>query len=409
MSEKRNFESSLWDNFNMDRRDFIKRTSVAAVAAGLASYTLSGNILAEEAATAPGMKYRTLGKTGLKVSEMSFGAIQIHNSGVAPLYRAFELGANYIDTASGYGRGNGERLLKDFLEEHRDEVYVATKWSGHVGYDAEKEPHITTTKEDLIKTCEESLSKMGIDTVDVIQLHGMSRPEQLEYPIVLEAFEELKEAGKARFLGVSTHSNEAAIVNKAVEMGYFDMVLTVYNFMASRELRRAIENAKKANVGIVVMKALKPLTGFAKYADNPEEIYKASLKWVLADENVTNIIPTMRTVEEAEQDVSVVGKTVSFNDMNRLEEYAQLLDRDYCRMCGTCSGACNQGVATDDIIRYASYYTDYGDKDRAVELYRDLDFKQTVANCTHCGLCNAAYPYNLDIMDKLEKAHALLA
>jgi CO dehydrogenase/acetyl-CoA synthase alpha subunit len=66
-------------------------------------------------------------------------------------------------------------------------------------------------------------------------------------------------------------------------------------------------------------------------------------------------------------------------------------------------------VATDDIIRYASYYTDYGDKDRAVELYRDLDLKQTVANCTHCGLCNAACPYNLDVMDKLEKAHALLA
>ncbi len=355
------------------------------------------------------MKYRTLGKTGLEVSEMSFGAIQIHNTGLAPLQRAFELGVNYIDTASGYGGGNSERKLSEFLKDHRNEVYVATKWSGHFRYDAEKEPHISTTKKDLIKTTEESLSRMKIDTIDVIQMHGMSRPEQVESPVALEAFEELKKAGKVRFLGVTTHSNEATVINKAIEMGYFDVVLTVYNFMSPKELAKAIANAKKANVGIVVMKALKPLTKLAEHAEHDEEIYKASLRWVLADKNVTNIIPTMRTVEQVEQDVSVVGTKVSYNEMNRLQEYAQVLDKDYCRMCGTCSGACPQGIATDDIIRYASYYEDYGDRDRAVALYRELDSNRTVVNCTNCGMCNAACPYNLDVVGKLERAHSLLA
>ena len=402
---------SLWDNFTMDRREFIKRSSATAVAAGMASHALSGAIFAEEATASAGMKYRTLGRTGFKVSEISFGAIQLHNTGVAPLYRSFELGVNYIDTASGYGRGNSERLLSDFLKEHRNEVYVATKWSGHFRYDDEKEPHITTTKEELIKTCEESLSRMNIDTVDVIQMHGMNRPEQVEYPAVLEAFEELKKAGKARFLGVSTHSNEATVINKAVELGYFDVVLTAYNFMSAsdRQLPKAIANAKKADVGIVVMKALKPLKDFANHADHPDEIYKASLKWVLADKNVTNIIPTMRTVEEVEQDVSIAGVQLSYNDMRQLEEYAQLLDADCCRMCGTCSRACPRGVATDDIIRYASYHTGYGDRDRAIELYRALPSKQTVVNCNDCGDCNSACPYNLDVVGKLKRAHALLA
>jgi len=409
MSKNKDFGSSFWDNFTMDRREFIKRSSAAAVTAGMASHALSRNVFAEETPVSGGMKYRTLGRTGLKVSEMSFGAIQLHNTGLTPLYRAFELGVNYIDTASGYGRGNSERNLSEFLKEHKDEVYVATKWSGQFRYDAEKEPHISTTKEDLIRVCEECLSRMKIDTVDVIQMHGMSRPEQVESPVALEAFEELKKAGKARFLGVSTHSNEDAVINKAVEMGYFDVILTVYNFMSPRELTRAIANAKKADVGIVIMKALKPLTGFAKQADHPDEIYRTSLRWVLANKNVTNIIPTMRTLQEVEQDVSVVGTKVSYNNMKQLEEYAQALNGEYCRMCGTCSGACPQGVATDDIIRYASYYTDYGDRDRALELHRDLEPSQTMANCNNCGACNSACPYNLDVVGKLERAHALLA
>ena len=410
MSKNDGFKSTLWDSFSMNRRDFIKKTSAAAIAAGVVSHGISSNAFAQEEKTASnGMKYRTLGRTGLKVSEISFGAIQVQNTGLAPLQRAFEMGVNYIDTAYSYGGGNSERKLSEFLKDHRKEVYVATKWSGRVKYDSKKQPHITTTKEDLIKTCEESLSRMKIETIDVIQMHGMSRPEQVAYPVVLEAFEELKKAGKVRFLGVTTHSNEAAVINKAVEMGYFDVVLTVYNFMSPKQLTQAIAKAHKANMGIVIMKALKPLKALAKQADNAGDVYKASLKWVLANKNVTNIIPTMRSIQEVEQDISAVGKQVSYREMNKLEEYAQALNGDYCRMCGICSEACPQGVATDDIIRYASYYKDYGDKDRAVALYQSLDTKQTVANCTSCGQCTAACPYSLDIIGKIQQAHAMLA
>jgi hypothetical protein len=117
MGREKDFESSLWANLTMNRREFIKTSSAAAVAAGIAPNALSNVVSAEKAPTSGGMKYRTLGKTGLKVSEMSFGAIQIHNTGHAPLYRAFELDVNYIDTASGYGRGKSEETLSEFLKE----------------------------------------------------------------------------------------------------------------------------------------------------------------------------------------------------------------------------------------------------------------------------------------------------
>jgi len=237
----------------------------------------------------------------------------------------------------------------------------------------------------------------------------MNRSEQLEAPVIQEAFEELKKAGKVRFLGVSTHSNEVTIIDTAVKLGYYDVVLTVYNFMSPKELTKSIESANKANVGIVIMKSLMPLSELAKFATDKAEIYKASLKWVLANPNVTNIIPTMRTVEEVNQDVSIVGTKVSYNNMRNLGEYAQALDKEYCRLCGNCSGACPQGVATNDIIRYGVYYAGYGDRDRAIELYRELDTKQTVANCNGCGACSSACPYGLDVVGKITRVHALLA
>ncbi|MGQ9609226.1 MAG: aldo/keto reductase [bacterium] len=406
MLKDKNRVDALWDNFFMDRRQFIKGVSAVTLSIGIMSNLSEAQ---ESVPKSPTMKYRILGRTGLEVSEISFGAIQIHNTGLAPLYRAFELGVNYIDTASGYGGGNSERTLSEFLKDHRNEVYVATKWSGHLGYDTEKEPHITTKKEDLIKSCEESLSRMNIETIDVIQLHGMNRPEQLEAPVIMEAFEELKSAGKVRFLGVTTHSNEAAVINQAVKLGYYDVVLTVYNFMSSKELSKAIEEAKKANVGVVIMKTFGPATQLAKYAENSADIYKSCLRWVLANKNITNIIPTMRNVDEVEQDISVVETKLSYLDMQKLQEYALILDKEYCRMCGSCSPACPQGVATNDIIRYAFYYKNYGDRDLAKELYRSLDIKQTVLNCNNCGSCNSACPYNLDVVGKLRQAHELLA
>jgi len=403
---------------NLSRREFIKTTSAGAIGIGITvggwwdavaqEFKEDESLKKEEAFTAQDMKYRVLGRTGMNVAEISFGAIQLHNTGIAPLNRAFELGVNYIDTASGYGGGNSERLLSEFLKEHRKDVILATKWSGLLGYRKE-EPHITTTKEELIKSTEDSLSRMQTDVIDVIQIHGASTAEQVNAPVVLEAFEELKKAGKVRFLGVSTHTNQNDVVNAAVESGAYDVVLVAYNFMSPRNHKEALDNAKKANVGVVIMKAVKALSPLAKTTTPKSVLFQGALKWVLEHDSVSNIIPTMANIQEVEEDIFVVGKKMSYGQRRALELYAQAIDRDYCRMCGTCTQNCPRGVEVTDILRYRTYYVADGDTAGATTLYRSLAVEQTVANCNKCGICNDACPYHLNVVEKLHQAHVMMA
>ena len=403
---------------NLSRREFIQKTSASAVGIGLAmggwwdavaqEFKEDESLPEEEAFTAKDMKYRVLGRTGLKVSEISFGAIQLHNTGIAPLNRAFELGVNYIDTASSYGGGNSERTLSEFLKEHRKDVILATKWSGLLGYKKET-PHITTTKEELIKSTEDSLSRMQTDVIDVIQIHGANTAEQVNAPVVQEAFEELKKAGKVRFLGVSIHTNQHNVVNAAVESGAYDVVLVAYNFMSPKNHKEALDNAKKANIGVVIMKAVKALRPLAKTTTPKSVLFQGALKWVLEHDSVSNIIPTMANIQEVEEDIVVVGKKMSYGERRALEFYAQAIDQDYCRMCGTCTDNCPRGIEVTDILRYRTYYVADGDTAGATSLYRDLATDQTVANCDKCGICNDACPYHLNVVEKLHQAHAMMA
>ncbi|HIE29808.1 TPA: hypothetical protein EYP66_21270 [Candidatus Poribacteria bacterium] len=403
---------------HLSRREFIQKTSAGAIGASLAmcgwwdavaqEFKEDESLPKEESFTAKDMKYRILGRTELKVSEISFGAIQIHNTGLAPLNRAFELGVNYIDTASGYGRGNSERTLSEFLKEHRKDVIVATKWSGLLGYKKE-EPHITTTKEELIKSTEDSLSRMQTDVIDVIQIHGAKMAEQVNAPVVQEAFDELKKAGKVRFLGVTTHTNQHKVINAAVKSGAYDVVLVAYNFMSPKNHKEALDNAKKANVGVVIMKAVKALRPLAKSTTPKSVLFQGALKWILEHDSVSNIIPTMASVQEVEEDIVAVSKKMSYGQRRALQFYAQAIDRDYCRMCGTCTENCPRGVEVTDILRYRTYYVADGDTAGATSLYRSLTKDQTVANCDKCGVCNDACPYHLDVVEKLYQAHAMMA
>ena len=121
-----------------------------------------------------GMKYRKLGRTGLLVSEVSYGAIAIN--GVEVVHELIDHGVNYIDTAHCYLNGNGERRLAPVLRERRDEVHIATKW------------HLGKSKTELIQSCNDSLAAMGVEHIDVIQIHGASDAAMVQDQAVQKAF-----------------------------------------------------------------------------------------------------------------------------------------------------------------------------------------------------------------------------
>src|SRR6266700_2475931 len=162
----------------------------------------------------PELRYKTLGKTGLKVTTVGFGCMITSDGSVVE--RAADLGITYFDTARGYQQGNNERMVGAALKNKRKDITLSTKT--HAG-----------TKADALKDLDTSLKELGTDHVDIWYLHAKSSPEEITDELI-DAQQTAKKAGKIRFAGVSTHSGQPVVIPFAARHEKIDVILTAYNF-----------------------------------------------------------------------------------------------------------------------------------------------------------------------------------
>jgi len=198
------------------------------------------------------MRYRSLGRTGWKVSEISFGAWAIgaawgktdDRESLAALHRAIDLGVNFIDTADVYGDGHSERLVAKLRRERRERIYVATKAGRRLS------PHTADgyNKRNLTRFVERSLRNLRTDCLDLLQLH--CPPTEVYYrPEVFEALDDLTRAGKIRHYGVSVEKVEEAL--KAIDYPRVQSVQIVFNMFRHRPTELLFVEAKRRKVGIL--------------------------------------------------------------------------------------------------------------------------------------------------------------
>jgi aryl-alcohol dehydrogenase-like predicted oxidoreductase len=199
------------------------------------------------------MRYRPLGRTGWKVSEVSFGAWAIGGSwgGVddaesrAALEKAIDCGVNFIDTADVYGMGRSERLIAQLKRDHKEEIVVATKAGRRLS------PHTADgyNEKNLTAFIEDSLRNLATDCLDLVQLH--CPPTGVYYQPELFGFlDRMREAGKIRYYGVSVERVEEAL--KAIEYPNVQSVQIIFNCFRQRPADLFFEQAKKKQVGILV-------------------------------------------------------------------------------------------------------------------------------------------------------------
>ncbi|MCF7803084.1 MAG: aldo/keto reductase [Candidatus Marinimicrobia bacterium] len=200
------------------------------------------------------MNYRTLGKTGFEVSEISLGTWQVGGGWGAEfdeevaeeiLETAIESGVNFIDTADVYSDGQSEHAVGEFVRSRDERLYVATKCGRQLT------PHTNEqyTPEALRRFVEESLRNSGLETLDLIQLH--CPPTEVYYrPEIFEEFDKLKDEGKIRNLGVSVEKVEEAL--KAIEYPNVTTVQIIFNIFRQRPKELFFEQAKEKNVGIII-------------------------------------------------------------------------------------------------------------------------------------------------------------
>jgi aryl-alcohol dehydrogenase-like predicted oxidoreductase len=296
------------------------------------------------------MHYRALGKTGLSVSEIGYGAWGIGGSkwigaredeSVRALHRAIELGVNFIDTARGYGES--ERIVGKVVREHRgEELYVATKvppknavWPAPSGVDAAG----AFPGDHIRASVETSLRASGLDAFDVLQFH-VWRDEWVGHGDWLEAIEDLKKQGKIRFFGVSINDYQPGSVLELIRSGNVDTVQAIYNVFHQEPEERLLPACEQHGVGVIVRVPLDEgaltgqITAETTFPDGDfrneyfggdrkalvdqhigaltadlgigrDQVAEVALRYVLSQQAVSTVIAGMRSVRNVERNATV--------------------------------------------------------------------------------------------------------
>jgi myo-inositol catabolism protein IolS len=210
------------------------------------------------------MHCRTLGQTGLQVSEVGLGAMpfggmvtqadgtQFGWTGtddrelIALVHGSEELGVNLLDTAEAYGNGHGEAVVGEALQGRRHKWIVATKVRPNQGIDADT-PDEAAVRKRITEACEQSLQRLRTDYIDLYQLHAIPHPWAM--PIAMGTLAQLRAAGKIRWYGISTNNREA--VDQLRAYGPLHVLQIGYNLL-ERQADALLHWAQAENIGTLI-------------------------------------------------------------------------------------------------------------------------------------------------------------
>jgi len=344
------------------------------------------------------LRYRTLGKTGLKVTAMGFGCMITSDQSVVE--KAADIGITYFDTARGYQGGNNERMVGAALKSRRKNLVLSTK-------------NNQGTKDGATKNLETSLKELGTDYIDVWYLHGAGSPEAITDEW-LEVATQAKKDGKIRFFGLSCHGGHDKVIPAAIAKK-LDVVLSSYNFTMSPPIDPFLEQASKAGLGVVAMKVmagglrrLKP--GVKGYeALNSGKGYVPALKWVLRNQNINTTVPSITDMDQLDANLAAMTSPYTPEDDKTLTAELEHLRPLYCRMCGRCSGVCPKGLPVADMLRFLAYAEGYGQYALGRENFLALGEEITGVRCGDCASCAVQCPNGVHVSERLIRAQELFA
>ncbi|MEN8005758.1 MAG: aldo/keto reductase [Candidatus Krumholzibacteriota bacterium] len=247
------------------RRDFLAAGGVAAL--GVAAGPVWSRML--DAETTPRIKrYRTLGRTGFEVGDISMGCGSIAESNVVRY--AYDHGINLFDTAESYGNGDSETKIGEAMKHmEREKIFIVTKLDIDGEFD----------QQNLIERFNKSLERLQSPYADALYAHGIADVELVENEPFLNACRQLKEEGKLKHIGISSHGPRGdepdamdTVLIKAAESGHYDVMLLSYGFLNAEEGERVLQVCKEKNIGTTIMKSATGMMEMPVYdPENPSE------------------------------------------------------------------------------------------------------------------------------------------
>ncbi len=352
--------------------------------------------------------YRQLGRTGWKVSDIVLGTGRIHGEDGEQIARlAIDRGVNYFDTSPDYSGSGSEQAMGRAIRGVRDQLFITTKFCTPTGH---LPPGTPVAK--YMEAVEASLGRLGTDHVDMCHVHSCDEVERLMDENVHEAFDRLKQQGKVRFLGFSTHTpNLVEVANTGIASGRFDVMMLAYHHGLWPSIGSIIERARREqDMGVVAMKTLKGAkhNGLAGFREEAGAYSQAALKWVLSNPNVSCAVISFFQLQHVDEYLFASGQTSTPAEVGILEKYDSLIRGTHCAPhCGACLDSCPEALPIHDVLRHRMYFEDYGWEKEGMRLYSQLEKNASV--CAACSApCLGACPLEIPIQERMQGAHELL-
>jgi aryl-alcohol dehydrogenase-like predicted oxidoreductase len=330
-------------------------------------------------------RYRTLGKTGLKVSTVGYGCMITSDSSV--IHRAVDLGVTYFDTARGYQSGNNERMVGAALKGSRDKIVLSSKSEAKTAAQA-------------VAELDTSLRELGTDHLDIWYMHSRDTVAAIPDELVT-VWENARQQGKIRHIGISTHKPND-IVERVLAVGKFEVLLSTYSFAVGTANDPAYKRLTDAGISLVAMKVMAPAAR-ARKPDGP----LAALKWVLRNTRFATTIPSMTDMDQLEMNVRAMVEPFSAADEKLLARIDEDIRPFYCRMCQQCSGQCPRGVPVPETIRYLAYADFYGQFALGREHFLALPEETRALRCRDCASCQVRCPNGVHVAERLMRAQEM--
>ena len=368
----------------LPRREFIKRASFAAVGAAAGLGAGQAPAQEQEPLTVNGLPGVIFGRTGLKVTRISFGGIMITEPRV--LLRAIDQGINLAHLAPAYRDHRSLEAFGKVLKNHRHKVIIAIKeWPEKI---------------------DASLKALNTDYVEIL-VPPIQKIEDVDNPAYRENFEKAKKAGKVGFMGFACHRSMTGILNAARRNGSYDAVLLSYANADNPEFLAAAKAAGEAGIGIMTMKGMPEKISLN--SDNPDiETCAALCTAMVKRQHAHTVLASMGSFQVVDLFVDILRKRLSYVNPELERRFWAGRKGRYCSMCDSCTGVCPAGVEITSILRYRIYHQDYDLTDYARTCYRKLDESCNGSACQECGRCEAVCTRSLPIREMIRQAHANL-
>lgn len=386
----------------IDRRRFLQ---LGAVTTGLAIGCGAKHGGEREDRSSPSeMRYRPLGNTGLKVSEVAFGAHGVDNPPL--MAAALDVGINTFCTSGRYLDGREEEALGQAMasiQVPRDQVIILT---GNTLRPSD-------TKQTILAEIDASLDRLHSDYIDVYYNAMVSATSDVRVDALFEAFEDARQAGKVRHLGVSGHSGGMQeCLEAAIDVGWYDALFTKYDFVSYPDQDEILQRASQRGIGTIVFK-----TNAGNRQREIEDLeagglsfQQATLKWALGNPDVASVAVTFKNFDQIRECTGAIGSVLTESEVAMLRRYAGEMYHKYCRFCSTCEANCPHDVAIADVMRYAMYFRYYGREKEAMQLYHAVPHLRSAAVCGRCsGPCDGSCPFGRAVREGLVEAHRMLS